>query len=146
MLKIKMFFVSGFALLAAGIAHADNVEIYLTDMLDSTQSGYCVDIAKGKGESANPDDGLQAHTCYSPLGGILVDQTFDTEKFADGVLYMPEFDVCVQLTTAEAGASLALASCDGSNAQSFEFSGEGTIVPASATDLCFTAMKLIKSD
>ncbi len=137
--------VSTFALSLASSAAADNVEIYLTDMLDNTQSGYCVDIAKGKGKSANPDDGLQAHTCYSPLGGILVDQTFDTEKFADSVLYMPEFDVCVQLTAAEAGASLALAACDGSETQSFEFSGEGQIVPAIAPDLCFTAAEATRS-
>lgn len=145
MSSIKLLFFSAFTFLVAGFAHAENVEIYLTDMLDSTQSGYCVDIAKGKGESANPDDGLQAHTCYSPLGGILVDQTFETDKFAEGTLYMPEFDVCVQLTTAKAGASLALASCDGSENQSFKFSGEGTIVPASAPDLCFTAAEVTRT-
>lgn len=130
------------AIIAAGLTaqavHADKVEIYLQDMLDNTQSGYCIDIARAQGEKANPEDGLQGHTCYSPKGELMVDQIFDTEKFSDGVLYMPEFDVCMTLTTAEAGASLALAACDGSEAQSFEFSGEGTIVPSSASDLCVT--------
>lgn len=79
---------------AAGAAHAENVEIYLTDLLDNTQNGYCLDIARAQGAAANPDDGLQGHTCYSPGGQLGVDQTFDTDKFADGVLYMPEFDVC----------------------------------------------------
>lgn len=120
-------------------AHAEGVEIYLTDLLDSTQNGYCVDIAGGKGAQADPADGLQAHTCYSPLGELLVDQIFDTEKFSDGLLFMTEFDVCAQAPSLEAGATLALADCDGSDAQSFVFSGEGSITPASAPELCFTA-------
>ncbi len=44
-------------------AFAANVEIYLVDMLDNIQNGYCIDIAKGRGANANPEDGLQAHTC-----------------------------------------------------------------------------------
>lgn len=126
------------AVVLAGAASADNVEIYLTDMLDNTQNGYCVDIARAQGAAANPDDGLQGHTCYSPLGELMVDQIFDTEKFADGVLYMPEFDVCAQLSTFTAGSSIDLATCDGSDGQSFAFSGTGTITPASAPDMCFT--------
>lgn len=34
--------------LSAGMAHAENVEIYVVDMLDNIQNGYCIDIAKGK--------------------------------------------------------------------------------------------------
>ena len=82
--------------LFAGAAQAEEVEIYLLDMLDNTQNGYCVDIAGGRGADADPVDGLQGHTCYSPAGELLVDQIFDTDMFADNVLYMPEFDVCVQ--------------------------------------------------
>lgn len=126
------------AILTAGMAHAENVEIYVVDMLDNIQNGYCIDIAKGKGASANPEDGLQAHTCYSPLGEVLVDQAFDPNQFADGVLYMPEFDVCMQALSTEAGASAELAACDGSAAQSWVFSGEGTIAPASAPEMCLT--------
>lgn len=132
--------LSAFVLSAAlpFAAQAEEVEIYLTDLLDNTQAGYCVDIAGGKGETADPADGLQGHTCYSPLGEILVDQTFETEKFADGTLYMPKFDVCMEAADVTAGASLALTTCDGSDAQSFVFAGEGTITPASATDMCLT--------
>jgi len=122
----------------SSLAQAENVEIYLQDMLDNTQSGYCIDIARAQGAKANPDDGLQGHTCYSPAGELMVDQIFDTEKFADGMLYMPEFDVCAQASSPAAGSSLELAACDGSDAQKFEFSGEGTIVPAAASDLCIT--------
>lgn len=68
----------------------------------------------------------------------MVDQIFDTEKFADGVLYMPGFDVCASVASTDAGSSFELAACDGSAEQSFVFSGEGTITPASATDMCVT--------
>ena len=126
------------AIMAASMAHAENVEIYVTDMLDNIQNGYCLDIAKGQGAHANPDDGLQAHTCYSPSGEIFVDQAFDPDQFANGVLFMPEFDVCVQAPSTEAGASVELSTCDGSAAQSWAFNGAGTIAPASAPEMCLT--------
>ncbi|WP_168797868.1 ricin-type beta-trefoil lectin domain protein [Pacificoceanicola onchidii] len=119
-------------------ALAENVEIYLVDMLDNIQNGYCIDIAKGRGEAANPDDGLQAHTCYSPSGEVLVDQAFDPDLFAQGVLFMPEFDVCMQALSTETGALADLAACDGSAAQSWVFGGEGTIAPSSAPEMCLT--------
>jgi len=130
---------------SAQLAYAEDVEIYLTDILDNKQSGYCVDIAKGKGEAANPDDGLQGHTCYSPSGELMVDQTFDTDKFAEGVLYMPKFDVCAAVSSTDAGSLIALAKCDGSVAQQFEFSGKGSIVPASASNMCFTVAEATRS-
>ncbi len=125
-------------LLVSGTAMADNVEVYVTDLLDNSQNGYCLDIAKGKGASANPEDGMQAHTCYSPLGEVLVDQAFDPAKFAEGILYMPEFDVCVQAASTEAGSTVELKTCDGSDAQKWVFSGEGTIAPMAAPELCLT--------
>ncbi len=124
--------------LSAGVAQATPVEIYLTDMLDNTQAGYCLDIAGGKGADADPSNGLQGHTCYSPLGSLLEDQTFDTERFAKGTLYMTEFDVCAQMSGFEEGASVDLAACDGSKAQSFVFSGQGMITPTEAPDMCLT--------
>lgn len=133
------------ALLVSGTAMANNVEVYVTDLLDNIQNGYCLDIAKGKGASANPDDGMQAHTCYSPLGEVLVDQAFDPAKFADGILYMPEFDVCVQAASAEAGSTVELKTCDGSDAQKWVFSGEGTIAPMAAPELCLTLAEETKT-
>ena len=130
--------ISILSIFTAGSLHAENVEIFLTDMLDNTQNGYCLDIAGGKGASADPADGTQGHTCYSPLGELLVDQIFDTEKFADNILYMPEFDVCAEATSIQAGASVALANCSGDEAQAFVFSGEGSITPAADTSLCIT--------
>ncbi len=140
---IKALLVGTF--MTASAAHAENVEIYLIDMLDNTQNGYCIDIAKGREEAANPDDGLQGHTCYSPGGALGYDQTFDTEKFADGLLYMVNFDVCTQITSTDAGSALELASCDSGEDQSFVFSGEGTITPASAPDMCLTVAEDTRS-
>jgi hypothetical protein len=125
-------------LLTTGGAFAANVEVYALDLLDSTQNGYCIDISGGQGAQANPDNGLQGHTCYSPSGALFVDQTFDADRFADGIFYMPEFDVCMQTASATAGAALELAACDGSAAQSFAFSGEGIITPTANSDMCLT--------
>jgi hypothetical protein len=126
------------ASLSTGMAHANPVEIYLTDILDNTQAGYCIDISGGKGADADPANGLQGHTCYSPLGQLLVDQIFDTDRFSEGTLYMTEFDVCAQMTGFDAGATVDLATCDGNKAQSFAFTGEGTITPTSAPEMCLT--------
>lgn len=68
----------------------------------------------------------------------MVDQIFDSTKFSDGLLYIPEFDVCAEVTSGDAGSAIALATCNDSAEQAFEFSGEGTISPASATELCVT--------
>lgn len=119
--------------LSAISAHADPVEIYLTDKLDNIQNGYCLDIGGAKGWDAKPESGLQGHTCYSPLGELGVDQIFDTAKFSDGVLYMTKFDVCAEYPSVEAGTSIDLATCDGSAAQSFTFAGEGVITPCLGT-------------
>lgn len=136
----KTFFtaVAAMSVMTAGTAFADDVEIYLTDMLDNVQSGYCLDIARAQGDAADPADGLQGHTCYSPSGTLGVDQAFDSEQFADGILYMTKFDVCTEVASTDAGTSIALGDCDGSEGQSFVFSGEGTIAPSSAPEMCLT--------
>ncbi|MEL6521669.1 MAG: ricin-type beta-trefoil lectin domain protein [Pseudomonadota bacterium] len=133
------------ALVTATAAQAENVEIYLLDMLDNKQNGYCIDIAKGREEAAKPEDGLQGHTCYSPGGALGYDQTFDSAKFSDGLLYMVNFDVCAQPTSTSAGSALELTACDGGDAQKFVFEGEGTIVPASAPELCVTVAEDTRS-
>lgn len=124
--------------LTAGIARAENVEIYLTDTLDNIQNGYCLDIAGGQGAQADPGNGLQGHTCYSPSGEIFVDQAFESDRFADSVLYMPEFDVCAEVSSTDEDSAVELADCDASDAQGFVFSGEGTITSATVTDMCLT--------
>ena len=51
--KLLLVPIMSTAIFCAGIAQAENVEIYLVDMLDNTQAGYCVDIAKGKEEQCS---------------------------------------------------------------------------------------------
>lgn len=68
----------------------------------------------------------------------MVDQIFDTSGFADGELYMPEFDVCAELSALDAGTTIDLSARDGSDAQNFVFSGNGPITPAAARDMCLT--------
>ncbi len=117
---------------------SEQVEITLIDPLDGVTNSYCLDIAGGN-ENVDPSNGLQAHTCYSYRGDLGTDQIFDTAGFASGILYMPVYDVCAQVASVAAGAELALATCDGSDLQSFVFGESGTISPASDTSLCVTA-------
>ncbi|MEL6526335.1 MAG: ricin-type beta-trefoil lectin domain protein [Chloroflexota bacterium] len=51
---------------------------------------------------------------------------------------MPVYDVCAQVASVSAGATIGLATCDGSDLQTFVFGNGGTISPASDTSLCFT--------
>ena len=69
----------------------ENYEIYLLENLDDNR-GYCIDI-KGSKSNANPENGLQAHTCYSYQGEISVDQKFDQSRIQENEFYMPFFDV-----------------------------------------------------
>lgn len=136
---------SAVLLVLTGIAHATEVEVYLADKLDNKQIGYCLDIGGGKERDAKISAGLQGHTCYSNLGALGVDQTFETGQFAEGLLYMPKFDVCATLASLEAGAGVGLAACDGRALQQFVFSGQGVITPASATHLCLTLGEATRS-
>lgn len=129
----------GTLLSAASVTQAEEVEITLADELDGIKSGYCLDIARGQKENADPANGLQAHTCYSHEGELSVDQIFDTEKLTDNVLYMPKFDVCATLTDLDVGAGVGLSACDDSEEQQFVMADNGTITPAANTELCLTA-------
>jgi hypothetical protein len=141
MLKSKIIIFVTFTSLSVLPVQAENVEIYLTDLIDNVQNGYCLDIARAQGNQANPDDGLQGHTCYSPSGALGVDQIFDSSRLVDGQLYMPEFDVCASVSEGVAGTSVDLGTCDGSPQQAFVFSGEGKITLETATDMCLTVAK-----
>ena len=119
-------------------APAEGVEITLKDELDGILNSYCLDIAGGN-KDVNPDKGLQAHTCYSYRGELGTDQVFDPSRFTKNTLYMPNYEVCATLTGLESGAKVGLAACDSSDLQAIAFTGEGTISPVSAPNMCFTA-------
>lgn len=122
---------------AAG-AQAERVEITLVDVLDGQLSNYCLDIP-GVGAEADPARPMHAHTCYSHRGSLSIDQAFDSSRLAEGVLYMPEFDVCAAASVLDSGATLDLARCDNSARQTIGLESDGTIRPAFAGDLCVTA-------
>ncbi|MDE0342516.1 MAG: ricin-type beta-trefoil lectin domain protein [Deltaproteobacteria bacterium] len=120
---------------AAPVQAGETVEVLLVDRLDD-QRGFCLDI-RGYKQRARVDRGLQAHSCYSYQGQIGVDQGFDSDAIKTGRFHMPGFDVCMT-ATAETGARLNLAKCDGSSGQGFSMTANGEIVAKAAPKLCVT--------
>jgi len=112
-----------------------NVEIMLKDKLDGILSEYCLDIAWWN-QNVDPNNGLQVHTCYSYKGELWTDQVFDATTFANNSLFMPIYDVCVSLDSLEAWSEVSLSAC-GDSASAIQFSGNWTISPVDAPDLCF---------
>lgn len=119
-------------------AYAEEVEITLIDKLDGNLNSYCLDI-KGGGKNIDPANGLQTHTCYSYKGALGKDQIFDSTHFANNALYMPKFDVCVQLSSLKSGAKVSLATCDNSELQQIRLQKNGNISPVSAPEMCLSA-------
>jgi len=120
------------------IVSADSVELMLTDRLDGDLDAYCIDII-GPKQKADISRGLQTHTCYAYQGQMGIDQMFDSEKFSQNRLFMPEFDACVTLSGLVSGASVGLATCDGSEEQAIELTVQGRLSPVAAPDMCLTA-------
>ncbi len=119
---------------------SSQVEIALVDQLDGATDRYCIDIAGGN-KNVDITKGLQSHTCYSYQGQLGTDQIFDLAKVAEGLLFMPNFDVCLTFSNLEAGASVGLSECADTDLQRLTFSGEGAIQPKMAPQLCVTAGK-----
>lgn len=133
-------FIFQAGLLVPIAAYAADVEVTLKDGLDGNLNGYCLDI-KGGGQNIDPSRGLQAHTCYSYRGDLGSDQSIDPEGIARGEFRVVAFDVCATVESAEAGAEVALSTCDGSDSQQFKFAENGFISPKSAPGMCLTAGK-----
>ena len=113
-----------------------NYEIYLLEQLNENR-GYCIDI-KGSKLNADPDNGLQAHTCYSYQGEVSVDQGFDNVKIDDDEFYMPFFDVCMEAENTSASSTLKLRGCNKNEKQKFKFNNNAEIVLNDNTNLCLT--------
>ena len=113
-----------------------NYEIYLLEQLNENR-GYCIDI-KGSKLNADPDNGLQAHTCYSYQGEVSVDQGFDNVKIDDDEFYMPFFDVCMEAENTSASSTLKLRGCNKNEKQKFKFNNNEEIVLNDNTNLCLT--------
>ena len=114
----------------------DYYEIYLLEQLNENR-GYCIDI-KGSKLNADPDNGLQAHTCYSYQGEVSVDQGFDNVKIDEDEFYMPFFDVCMEAENTSASSTLKLRGCNKNEKQKFKFNNNAEIVLNDNTNLCLT--------
>jgi len=119
-------------------SNAKEMEITLKHNLDGYLDAYCLDI-KGGGRNIDPKNGLQVHTCYSYKGALGKDQIFETNAFSKNILYMPKYDVCAQVSDYETGTKVSLATCNGSQFQSFVFKENGEISPLIANNMCLTA-------
>ena len=115
------------------------VEIYLLDNLNEDR-GYCIDV-KGSKVNANPENGLQVHTCYSYRGEISVDQGFDENKTEEDEFYMPYFDLCMQAENIIESSNIELKNCNKNEKQKFSFNDQGEIVALNNSNLCLTVSK-----
>ena len=111
-------------------------EIYLLEQLNENR-GYCIDI-KGSKLNADPDNGLQAHTCYSYEGEVSVDQGFDNVKIDEDEFYMPFFNVCMEAENTSASSKLNLKACNKNEKQKFKFNNKAEIVLNDNNNLCLT--------
>ena len=114
----------------------DYYEIYLLEQLNENR-GYCIDI-KGSKLNADPDNGLQAHTCYSYQGEVSVDQGFDNVKIDEDEFYMPFFEVCMEAENTSVSSILKLKVCNKNVKQKFKFNSNEEIVLSDNTNLCLT--------
>ena len=114
----------------------DYYEIYLLEQLNENR-GYCIDI-KGSKLNADPDNGLQAHTCYSYQGEVSVDQGFDNVKIDEDEFYMPFFNVCMEAENTSATSKLNLKACNKNEKQKFKFNNKAEIVLNDNNNLCLT--------
>lgn len=116
-----------------------SVEIYLENILDEPR-GFCLDIVGFK-SNADPNKGLQAHTCYSYQGSVAIDQGFDLQKMNEKSFYIPGFEVCMQVESTEIPSEISLNPCTGSDKQKFDFNDNGKIYLEVNKNLCLTISK-----
>lgn len=113
------------------------VEVTLVDELDEPR-GFCLDTL-GFQTRARPEEGLQAHSCYSYQGQLAVDQAFDADGIPEGAFRIIEFDLCMTALELASGRGFALEPCDGRDAQRFEHRSNGQIMSLAVPGYCVTA-------
>ena len=132
----KITFLICLILLSPNIVFSQSVEIYTIDQLDENR-GYCLDI-RGYKLKAKPNNGLQAHTCYSYQGEIAVDQGFDSLQLTKNQFFLPAFDVCIEATSISISAPVRLSKCNFGKLQGFKLDTRSGIHPISDLKLCLT--------
>lgn len=100
---------------------AANTLIQLSDPLDEPEY-YCIDVP-GFRQSLNLDGALTAHTCKPNAD----DEMFTVNHPAEGQLYMPAYERCMEARSAAAGAELSMLECSDSPLQRFTYHADGSI-------------------
>lgn len=79
---------------------------------------HCVDIP-GHKSRVNTERELNVHTCKEGIWHK--DELFDPASLKDGLLKMPEYNLCVATSALQDGATLFLKPCDGSTLQKWAY-------------------------
>lgn len=97
--------------------------------------GYCLDIP-GHMSGVRIESPLQAHTCKHGIWNL--DGRFDVAALENGVIRMPEYDLCLQPEIASIGARLLLAECTEAELQIWTLRDSGEIALKSVPQMCIT--------
>ncbi len=140
-MKRNRLIAFGWALAAAlplSSAAVTPASIQLIDPLDDSR-GWCVDLFAHL-TGALPLGGLQGHNCFLYMGrGPTEDQGFDAELIEErGEIRLIHFDMCMALHEPNAGSFVPIEPCNDGEAQDFEMTADGRIVPLMAPELCLT--------
>ena len=140
-MKRKMFNLLGGCIVGAfalGATAVTPTSIQLIDPLDDSR-GWCVDLFAHL-TGALPLGGLQGHNCFLYMGrGPTEDQAFDAELIEErGEIRIIHFDLCMTLHEPNPGSFVPIETCDDGEAQDFEMTTDGRIVPLMAPELCLT--------
>ena len=111
---------------------SDDVYIRASEALDEWRY-YCLDIPGNNDELAGVR--LSVHTCKEGMQHR--DMIFSNERTANGELYMPDYDLCIEANNQEVDSFIQLANCTGNTAQKWDFSNDN-ISPLANSDLCLT--------
>ena len=121
-------------LLTPGGAVAEELFLRLQAALDEPR-GFCLDIP-GHRAGVRVERPLHAHTCKHSMWHR--DGMFDTGAFEQGVLHMPEYDLCVEAASSEPGAIVLLKDCNASRLQTWHRAASGEVMSGAGADLCLT--------
>ena len=97
--------------------------------------GYCLDIP-GHITSVQLESPLQVHTCKHGIWNQ--DGRFDVTALGNGVLRMPQYELCLQGENTSTGARLLLANCTQGELQTWIVQDSGEIVLEAFPQMCIT--------
>ena len=112
----------------------DGVFLRVIAPLDEAR-GYCLDIP-GHMAGVRLERPLQAHTCKHGIWNQ--DGRFDANDLENGVLRMPQYDLCLHADDNSIGASLILAECTQAELQTWTLQDSGEIALEAVPELCIS--------